>query len=108
MLYETEEDQRPTEWEMANIQRTLAADPRSKFSRDHNPPFGEDEETNDTLRVLDAWCASRERPIVSGQMVNVVTGAVSSVFWESVKRYKLRRPRETDAQVLYRIRSQSR
>lgn len=94
---------RPTPDEMTRIQRELERDPTSKFSRDHNPPQGENSETNDFLRVVDAWCVKNGEPIPSCRVENDLTGAVTSVFWESVDRYGLRRPGETDAEVLDRI-----
>ena len=99
---------RPTERQLVEIQRMLAADPTSKFSRDHNPPHGENSEKNDVLRVLDAWCVKNGEPIPSCRVEHDRTGAVASVFWESVERYGLRRPGETDAQVLERIRDENR
>ncbi len=99
---------RPTQAEMIRIQRELKRDPTSKFSREKAAPYGETVETNDVLRVLDAWCVKNGEPIPSCRVENDRTGAVASVFWESVERYGLRLPGETDAQVLDRIRDKNR
>lgn len=106
-MSKSSQNNRPTERQFLEIQRMLAADPTSKFSRDHNPPHGENPETNDILRVVDAWCVKNGKPIPSCRVENDITGAVTSVFWESVDRYGLRRPGETDAQVLDRIRDEN-
>lgn len=94
---------RPTKAELTRIQRELKRDPTSKFSREIVAPYGENSETNDVLRVVDAWCVKNGEPVPSCRVENELTGAVTSVFWESVDRYGLRLPGETDAQVLDRI-----
>lgn len=98
---------RPTKRQFVEIQWMLAADPTSKFSREIVAPHGENLETNDVLRVVDAWCVKNREPIPSCRVENDITGAVTSVFWESVDRYGLRRPGETDAEVLDRIRDEN-
>ncbi|MBR9972440.1 hypothetical protein [Magnetospirillum sulfuroxidans] len=97
----------PTKREFVEIQRALVADPTSKFSREIVAPYGETVETNDVLRVVDAWCVKNGEPIPSCCVGNDLTGTVTSVFWESVDRYGLRLPGETDAQVLERIRDEN-
>lgn len=98
---------RPTKAELTRIQRELRRDPTSKFSREIVAPYGENPETNDVLRVVDAWCVKNGEPIPSCRVENDLTGTVTSVFWESVDRYGLRRAGETDDQVLERIRDEN-
>lgn len=99
---------RPTEVELVRIQKKLKRDPTSKFLREEEAPYGEKAETNDILRVLDAWSIKNGEPILSCRVENDRTGAVSSVFWESVDRYGLRVAGETDTQVFNRICDESR
>lgn len=99
---------RPTQAELTRIQRELKRDPTSKFSREKDVPYGEKADANDILRVLDAWCVKNGEPILSCDVGNERTGNVASVFWESVDRYGLRLPGETDTQVFNRISDENR
>ncbi len=106
-MFKMSKGKRPTDREFVEIQRELMRDPTSKFSREIVAPHGENSETNDVLRVVDAWCVKNGEPIPSCRVENELIGAVTSVFWESVDRYGLRRPGESDAQVLDRIRDEN-
>lgn len=68
--------------------------------------MAEDDETNSVLREIDAEQIAAGAPILSVIVVpDDDPNGMNSVTRESVERYKLRQPGETDQAMLERLRS---
>jgi len=65
-----------------------------------------DSEIEETLRLIDAECVSKNEPILSC-FVTKDDGQPSPVFFESVEKYNLRKPGESDQEVRDRIQNES-
>lgn len=63
-------------------------------------------ETEAILREIDRQCHDEGKPLLSA-IVNTDDGKPSPVFFESVAKYKLRLPNETDEAVLVRLRAEA-
>lgn len=55
------------------------------------------------MREADHDCVMRGEPVLSVLVRDNDTGEPCHIFWESVERYQLRRPGESDAQLDNRI-----
>lgn len=71
------------------------------------PPKAVRDKIDAMLRMTDAKQMLRNAPILSVLVVDDDTGVVSPVFWESVKKYDLRLPNETDAACEQRLRDKA-
>lgn len=67
----------------------------------------ENEEINHVLRVLDEDRVNQGAPIFSVLVVHDDPYLLSSVFWESVRKYNLRKAGESDREMIDRIRTEA-